>query len=210
MTEHISTATVIRAQEQPLAQWRGGTTRAIYAHPNAALTQLATAHAWVGTATIERDGPYSVFVERTRIHMPIRGNGLTLHFREPEETRHLHNLAQATFPGDRPLDVSLIDGPVEAFNVIAHPSVQVTVQPVPITAGSFMLPLSTGCVNILYLAEGRCFMGWASAENAILSRGDALIYPSREEGRLACQGSHATLIHAMLALPAVPTRAKYS
>ncbi|MCB0185457.1 MAG: hypothetical protein KDE31_14405, partial [Caldilineaceae bacterium] len=61
MARPLANATLIEGHEQPPATWRGGTTRAIYAFPAETLGNLAAAQLWVGTATIERDGPYSVF-----------------------------------------------------------------------------------------------------------------------------------------------------
>ena len=178
----MTTNRLMRATDQPLAIWRGGTTRAIYAYPAETLGAMAQAHFWVGTAVIERDGPYSVFVNRTRIHMPVCGNGLHLHFQAPAESTTLHSFDQATFAGDRPLDVALIDGPVEAFNLIFAPGVQAHLQmisltgaPMPITppelAGS--PPLSHG-IQVIYAMNGTCQVE-SSAQTAKLQPGDAFV-----------------------------------
>lgn len=103
---------------QPKATWPGGTTRELYTYPASATGQIRAAELYIGTAEIVRDGPYSVFPNRTRIHMPIRGAGLHLHFQEPTEAMLLTSLTQATFPGDRPLQVTLVEDAVTAFNMI--------------------------------------------------------------------------------------------
>ena len=64
----------------PQANADGGTTSAIYAYPSAAIGTPATAQLWVGTAVIDRASAYSFFADRQRVHVPIHGNGLRLHF----------------------------------------------------------------------------------------------------------------------------------
>lgn len=98
--------------------WAGGATRAIYAEPIAALASPAAARLWAGTATIERPAAYSYFPGRVRIHIPIRGNGIRLRFEAPDELVELASFGQHRFDGARPVRVELIDGPVEAFNLI--------------------------------------------------------------------------------------------
>ena len=48
--------------------WAGGTTSAIWACPAETLTAPARSHVWVGTATIDRDAPYSYFPHQERLH----------------------------------------------------------------------------------------------------------------------------------------------
>jgi environmental stress-induced protein Ves len=73
---------ITHAQQKP-GVWSGGTTRMIYA--DGADPTPAGALLWVGTATIDRDADYSHFPNRTRIHMPMTGNGIRLHFQDPSE-----------------------------------------------------------------------------------------------------------------------------
>ena len=180
----------VRAAAQPVATWRGGITRAIYAYPPEHLTQLAAAHVWVGTATIERDCAYSVFPNRTRIHLPIRGNGLHLRFRQPDAAIDLHNFAQTTFAGDRPLDVTLLDGPVQAFNLIFHPTVQAGLQVLHLTARAgrtALAPLPPGAVagrravRVIYAVNGACNCEEAGAQPITLQAGDACV-PTQDSG----------------------------
>jgi environmental stress-induced protein Ves len=100
--------------------WPGGSTRAIYADPPTALAAPAAARLWAGTATIERPAAYSYFPGRVRIHIPIRGNGLRLRFEAPDELVELASLDQHRFDGARPVRVELVNGPVEAFNLIVR------------------------------------------------------------------------------------------
>ena len=174
----------VHAAAQPVATWGGGITRAIYAYPPEHLTQLAAAHVWIGTATIERDCAYSVFPNRIRIHLPIRGNGLHLRFRQPDAAMDLHNFAQTTFAGDRPLDVTLLDGSVQAFNLIFHPAVQADLQVLHLTARAGRTPLaalppgavaSKQTVRVIYAVNGACTCAEAGGRPVTLQAGDAFV-----------------------------------
>jgi environmental stress-induced protein Ves len=201
----MTTGTLIPATDQPLATWRGGTTRAIYAYPAETLSALAQAHFWVGTALIERDGPYSVFANRTRIHMPVRGKGLHLHFQDPTESTTLHTFDQATFAGDRPLAVTLVDGPVEAFNLIFHPSVQAHLQVLTLTAASMSIPpshlagsaLSSPAIQVVYAVNGTCDVD-AAGQTAKLQPGDAFVCAVGTALRVRSHAGQGALVVATL------------
>jgi len=198
--------TLIAADEQPLATWRGGTTRAIYAYPPAMLGAMAQAELWVGTAWIERDGPYTLFTDRTRIHLPMRGKGLQLHFEEPTASSTLETFAQATFAGDRPLQVTLVDGAVEAFNLIFQPTVQanLTVLHLQTTDDVTTLPQARSplaapqiALQILYLVDGHCTVEEPNGAPTQLSPADAYLCDATEEIRLGGLGANVTLLQAI-------------
>ena len=107
--------------------WAGGTTRAIYAYPPESIGTPANAQLWAGTAVIDRAAAYSFFPERTRIHMPIHGNGIRLHFQNPAEVVALSTFAQHCFDGARPVQVELVDGAIVAFNLIVQADVAAAV-----------------------------------------------------------------------------------
>ena len=98
--------------------WAGGTTRGIWAEPADTIATPAAALWWVGTAVIERDAPYSFFAGRYRLHLPIHGDGLQLHFRDPSEEIVLARNTPHQFHGERSVEAILLDGPVVAFNLI--------------------------------------------------------------------------------------------
>jgi environmental stress-induced protein Ves len=203
-------AMIIRANDQPAATWRGGTTRTIYAYPADTRARLASAHLWAGTATIERDGPYSVFTNRTRIHLPVRGNGLHLHFQDPAETIVLPTFAQATFAGDRPLNVTLIDGPVAAFNLFFHPTVQAELQllhlapsvatTIPATELTSTEPTAAeqASVQILYAVNGCCIVETGDGETAALQSGDAFVHEDGQALRVDCIEQGGVVVLATL------------
>jgi len=88
--------------------WAGGTTSAIFAYPPETIGAPAHAQLWVGTAVIDRAAAYSCFPGRLRIHLPIHGNGIRLHFQNPAEVVALSTFAQHHFDGARPLRVTLV------------------------------------------------------------------------------------------------------
>lgn len=113
-----ATGEVVHLADQPSGVWAGGTTRAIVAIPGDAPAAPARARIWIGTATITRAAPFSYFEGRTRIHMPIRGGGIRLRFQMPPEEVTLGLLEHHRFSGARPVQAELVDGPLEAFNLI--------------------------------------------------------------------------------------------
>jgi environmental stress-induced protein Ves len=191
---------VIRTADQPVATWRGGIIRAIVAEPPTKLGDLAAAHLWAGTATIERDGPYSVFANRMRIHLPLRGNGLQLHFQEPTETIVLAPFDQATFAGDRPLTVTLVDGAVEAFNLIFAPTVaaELTVYRLTATEPASQLPalpIAPGhALQLLYAVNGPVDVA-VGEETVTLAGGDAYVRRAGEALRFQRVGSDVDVVY---------------
>ncbi len=85
--------TRIEQAAQVPGTWAGGTTSAIVAYPPETIDAPAKAQLWVGTAVIDRAAAYSYFPERTRIHLPIQGNGIRLHFQNPAEVVALSTFA---------------------------------------------------------------------------------------------------------------------
>jgi environmental stress-induced protein Ves len=122
--------------------WAGGTSSAIYAYPPDAIGTMANARVWVATAVIEHDSPFSYFAKRTRVHMPIHGNGIVLHFQNPEETVRLETFDQHRFDGARPLQVTLKDGPIVAFNLIVETDVIAQAQVLRLENTHIMPPIS--------------------------------------------------------------------
>lgn len=177
--------TVIKRSTQLAGQWTGGTTNAIYAYPSTMLGAMAQARFWIGTAAIVRSAPYSHFANRQRVHLPVRGNGLQLHFQEPTETVTLPTFAQARFAGDRPVQAALIDGPVDAFNLIFAPDVAATVRVIQNDVTTLTLPLPaessivTNAVHVLYVVNGEVAIGLADHPVAELTSGEAFVI---EEG----------------------------
>lgn len=149
---------------------------------------MAQARLWIGTAAIVRAAPYSHFANRQRVHLPIRGNGLQLHFQGPTETVTLPTFAQARFAGDRPLQAALIDGPVEAFNLIFEPSVIAAVRVIHSDVTTLTLPLPAAAitaaraVHVLYAVTGALTVGQADQPVTQLTAEDAFVIEVEDAG----------------------------
>jgi environmental stress-induced protein Ves len=165
---------VTHAQQKP-GVWGGGTTRMIYT--DGADPTPAAAHLWIGTATIERDADYSYLPNRTRIHMPIAGNGIRLRFQHPSELITLTSLDQHQFDGGRPLHAELIDGPITAFNTIAHPTVTAAVQAHSLAQGQMLLQdlggLPGPALHLIYVISGTLEIAAYGSAPSILHAQDA-------------------------------------
>ena len=204
---------VVRQSEQPRASWAGGATQALFAWPATALQSIRDAQAWAGTATIERNAPYSYLPSLQRVHMPISGNGLVLHFEQPTETTTLERLQQHRFDGARPLHAHLIDGPVLAFNLLARSDVtldldilHVTPERISLVAEDTRPELHDLAVQVVYVVSGMLTIEPSGQAPLDLGAGDGYIL---EQHRLAGTGTgpalHAAIsseiVVATLALP---------
>ncbi|UQX04370.1 HutD family protein [Streptomyces sp. RerS4] len=108
---------ILRAAERAATPWKngGGVTREIAAHPEGAGT---VDFAWrVSLAEVAVDGPFSEFpgVDRTLTLAEGAGMDLTI---AGEPRRLDERYVPRHFPGDRPTDCRLVDGPVVNFNVM--------------------------------------------------------------------------------------------
>jgi environmental stress-induced protein Ves len=165
----------IAQAEQAPGNWPGGTTRAIYAYPHEGTTGPANALLWVGTATIERAAPYTYFAGRKRVHVPVQGNGLKLHFQQPEETVAVVNRGQHTFAGDRPVTVELTDGQVLAFNLIVVNEAQAGAEVLELNEAT-TLPALAGdghVVRVIYAVTGQLQVEHGAKQATILQPEDA-------------------------------------
>lgn len=165
-----------KADQMP-GTWAGGTTRAIAAVPPEGLGGPAQARLWVGTAVIERAAPYSHFAGRARLQIPIRGNGIRLRFREPDELIELSTFAQHRFSGARPTHVELLDGPILALNLIAETAATMQAQVIHVSAQPIALP-SLGpatALRVLYVATGTLVLSTAGGEALTLQEDEAFV-----------------------------------
>ena len=169
--------------------WAGGTTRAIYAYPPESIGTPANAQLWAGTAVIDRAAAYSFFPGRTRIHMPIQGNGIRLHFQNPAEVVALSTFAQHCFDGARPVQVELVDGAIIAFNLIVHTDVAAEVQVLHIDGQELALELNripaaytaraASVVQIVYAVNGSVALTIADQPAVMLNPDDAFVFHPR-------------------------------
>ena len=179
-----SSGTLIRRADQTPGSWAGGRTMAISAEPHDAIGAAGTARLWLGTATIEHAADFSFFPGRARVHIPIEGRGIRLHFQAPEETVALASFAQHRFDGARPLHAELIDGPISAFNLIAQPDVGATIQVLDLeqdqaTLGRVaedMPQAKPASLLLVYTIAGSLELAVAERQAITLLAGDAFIF----------------------------------
>jgi environmental stress-induced protein Ves len=176
--------TLVRRAEQTPGSWGGGTTLAIYAEPPESIGSAGTARVWIGTATIERSADFSFLPGRMRVHMPIQGHGLRLHFQAPLETVALTSFAQHRFDGARPVHAELVDGPIAAFNLIAQPDVEATIQVLELEqelvrvgrAAEQTPPIDPADLRLVYAIAGSLELAIADQHTATLLAGDAFVW----------------------------------
>ncbi len=175
--EQPAFGTHIAQAAQTPGSWPGGTTNAIYAYPPETNSGPATAQVWVGTALIERAAPYTHFAGRKRVHMPVRGNGIRLHFQDPAETVAIDSFGQYQFAGDRPVQVELIDGPVLAFNLIVQNEVQAEAQVLHISHEQAVAPIEriAMVVRAIYAITGPLAVKVGGQQAIVLQPSDALV-----------------------------------
>jgi environmental stress-induced protein Ves len=171
--------------------WAGGTTSAIYAYPPEAIRTPANAHLWVGTAVIDQAAAYSFFPERMRVHVPIHGNGIRLHFQNPAEVIALSTFGQLRFDGARPVQVELVDGSIVAFNLIVQTDVAAEVQLVHVDSQELALELdrspaaparsarAASVVQIMYAVTGAVALAIAEQPAITLHPADAFVFHPR-------------------------------
>jgi environmental stress-induced protein Ves/GNAT superfamily N-acetyltransferase len=194
---------------QAVSPWRGGEVREIYKYPASADFGKGDYQLWVGTATIDRSADYSYFPDRYRLHMPITGNGIELHFREPEEVIRLESFEQYAFDGTRPLHARLIDGPITAFNLILKHDVSASAT--PLVVGEQPLPVSiaphsagrAGTIYVIYAVAGVVHLSSAGNNTVHLAAGDAFIRrdPALQSFNLHAPDGRAQAIVAEILLP---------
>lgn len=74
----------------------------------------------IAIARIDADRPFSDFPEIDRTFVIVSGKGVRLSVEGMETARLTHKSAPYSFPGDKPTHAELIDGPVQALNVMAR------------------------------------------------------------------------------------------
>jgi environmental stress-induced protein Ves/GNAT superfamily N-acetyltransferase len=194
---------------QAVSPWRGGEVREIYKYPASADFGAGDYHVWVGTATIERSADYSYFPARYRLHMPMTGNGIELHFREPEEVVHLAAYDLYQFDGARPLHARLVDGPITAFNLILKHAVSASVTPLMLDRRPLPLSIAprspgrAGTLYVIYAVAGVVHLSSAGSHTIHLDAGDAFIWrdPAVQSLNLHAPDGRAQAIVAEILLP---------
>jgi environmental stress-induced protein Ves len=201
---------------QPPGTWAGGTTQAIYAYPPGSGLTPATALLWVGTAVIQQPAAYSYFPDRTRVHIPIHGNGIRLHFQAPAEVIALATFDQHRFDGARPVQVELVDGPVVAFNLIAQTELITQAQVIRVAAEAAVPAFPSppppahaaegmSVVRVVYAVNSVVAIRTAGQKAAQLEPDDAFVLHPRplldsfdDRVELRCEAANAAVVTASI------------
>ncbi len=165
-----------RATAEPTA-WPGGSVHPIYSYPVGTSPGDPSNLFTINTATIERSAPYSDFSGYTRVHVPISGGRLRLHFENPDETVELGRFQQHTFDGGRPLRAELVGEAVTAFNLILRRELEAVVSAVQVDEEPLSLPALAGsqrALRLLYVVEGIVQL---EGSEIIAGAGDAIAWP---------------------------------
>jgi uncharacterized protein len=141
--------TVFDLASLPVSRWRngGGETREIACWPVG-----GDDFAWrASIATIEQDGPFSVFPEIDRSITLLSGVGIVL----SSPDREAHTLSQLlqpfTFPGDIPIYARLLGGSSQDFNVMTRRGYWQAA--VTLVSSVQELPVSHG--GLIYVVKGK-------------------------------------------------------
>lgn len=136
-------------------------------------------------------GFVSFFPKRLRIHVPIHGNGIHLHFQSPAEVIAVSTFGQHRFDGARPVQVELVDGAVVAFNLIVQADVTAEVRVLDIGSQELALELDrvpaahaqpaggTSVVQVVYAVNGALALVIAGQPAITLHSADAFVFHPR-------------------------------
>lgn len=178
---------LVAAHEYQQGSWRGGSLRTIYQHP-AGATATGDYDIWVNLATIEQVADYSYLPGYTRVHLPIAGNGLRLHFQMPVAELTLPTGQAIQFDGARPLHVIPLAGTVTAFNLIFRNALEGNAQVVEVGEDPSTVarpPASAGewWMRVIYNLTDRLTIQLGTETLAVLQAGDSYIFPPEVNNR---------------------------
>ena len=206
-------AVYIPSMEQKPGVWRGGQVYEIVRNPADADYPNGDYRLWAGTATIERSADYSYFANAERLHILLCGDGLRLHFREPEQTVALASHDSHTFSGARPLHAEVLGAPVFAFNLIYRQGLTSGVEFVALVKTPHLHTIhaeaGTACTQIVYVISGTVLLESADDER-LMGQGDTLLWeltgPTTQELCFQSQTPNALLLLTFVSnSPTYPT-----
>jgi uncharacterized protein len=146
----------------------------------------------IAIARIEEDRPFSDFPDIDRTFMVVGGKGVRLAVDGMETARLDHKSPPFLFPGDKPTSVQLIDGPVQALNVMTRRGV-----------ADSRVGLADGPANFVAGDEAYAVLVWARGRADVTINGvveklelhDAIIFAAGAEVQIApADHSHGWLV----------------
>lgn len=169
--------TVFDFANLPVSRWRngGGETREIACWPVG-----GDDFAWrASIATIEQDGPFSVFPDIDRSITLLSGDGVVLSSPDWEAHTLSTPLQPFTFPGDIPIHARLLGGSSQDFNIMTRRGkVQASVMSIQ---SPQELPASHG--GLIYVVKGKWLINHTETHELGASQGCWWL-PTIKGGRL--------------------------
>ncbi|MCY0920634.1 MULTISPECIES: HutD family protein [unclassified Streptomyces] len=185
------TTRIHRAADRSAAPWKngGGVTREIAVWPHDADMD---GFEWrVSLADVTADGPFSAFPGVDRVLTVVEGAGMDLTI-AGERALLDRRFAPRHFPGDRPTDCRLLDGPVVNFNVMYRR--EAATAEVRVRTGDQALAPERGETLLVVALEGDAVIdGPTPGSTAALGRRDAALLTGPEVRRLRTSGRAAVV-----------------
>jgi environmental stress-induced protein Ves len=172
-------------RDMPWANGMGITTE-LFAHRNEQSDRVL----WrISMATVSCDGPFSHFAGYDRILVLIEGAGLRLAHQDGTEHRLTSAYQLAVFPGDVATHATLLDGPVQDFNVIADRS---AFKPtVTILSGGGNRVAIDADVLAVYAVNDGLLVADPDMQNHPVQKGDLLLVDAPGQGNWSFSGATA-------------------
>jgi environmental stress-induced protein Ves len=163
-----------------------GTTTELFAHRNERSDRIL----WrISMATVSSDGPFSHFAGYDRILVLIEGAGLRLDHQDGTEHCLTSAYQLAIFSGDVATHATLIDGPVQDFNVIADRSAfkpAVTI----VSGGNNRVSIDTDVLAVYAVNDG-LLINDPDMHSYPVQKGDLLLADAARRGNWSFSGATA-------------------
>ncbi len=176
---------VIPSNEYQRERWKNGCgwTRQIYRQPD------TEDWAWrLSIAEVDQDGPFSTFEGVERELVLLHGNGMRLEFADGREHMLEPPHGRLRFPGERPLQAGLLDGPTHDFNLMWRRDcidAQLWLRPL---VGPMLFFADPGTTWVVHLVSGQARFDVASGLPPLWMGDTALLRPGAGRSRFALEG----------------------
>ncbi len=176
-------------REMPWANG-GGVTKELFAHNDEHTGRVL----WrISMASVNSDGPFSHFDGYDRVLVLLKGQGLKLSHRDGTEHELSTAYELATFPGDIETHATLINGPVQDFNVIVDRCAFGSSVAVLPSGNNCSVPVNTG-VLVIYAIDDVLRIVDPSSANHSVQQGDLLLVDAPQPGEWFLSGATSIVI----------------
>jgi environmental stress-induced protein Ves len=173
---------IIHAADYRRMRWKngGGETIEIVASPPGA--SLDDFHWRVSMAHVASAGPFSHFAGIDRSLAVIAGNGIALRLGGRGEVRLTGDVAPYAFPGDLPVEATLLGGPIDDLNVMSRRGRYRHLLSRMQIAGTTVLPRHGDIMVVLLRGSGAKLRCGRQRETA--AGGDTIVLDEAEKTRV--------------------------